>query len=158
MQVDITNVEYAGFGVRFLASVLDSIVQLLVIVPVAWMLFGSDFFMNPDFEGGPAVLVINWVFPALYSILFWKYRSATPGKIWMGIMLIDARTGGVPDIGKLLLRFVGYIVCGLTLFLGFLLIFFDKRKRGLHDMIAGTAVIKTPSLEAVQESRHFTDR
>lgn len=161
MQIDVNNVEYAGFGVRLLASILDSIVQMCVLVPLLYVSFGPSAFTDPNFSGGLPGFVINWVLPALYCILFWKYRSATPGKIWMGIMIIDAKTGATPDIGKLVLRFIGYIVCGLTLLLGFLMIFFDKKKRGLHDIIAGTLVIKTP-LEALRQespqSTHYMDR
>lgn len=165
MQVDISKVEYAGFGVRLLAYILDSVVQLCVIVPLALAMFGSAFFTNPEFNGGAREYLLTWFFPLLYAVLFWKYKSATPGKIWMGIMIVDARTGVVPVTGKLLLRYVGYIVCVLTLMLGFLLILIDKKKRGLHDMMAGTLVIKTPELVAQEhnvsaqdETRHFMDR
>jgi uncharacterized RDD family membrane protein YckC len=156
MQVNLEEVQYAGFGVRFLASVLDSIVQLCVIVPLVLLWFGPEYWINTEFDGGLREVLLNWVFPTLYVVLFWKYKSATPGKIWMGIMIVDAKTGGTPSLGQLVLRFVGYIVCSLTLFLGFLLILFDNRKRGLHDMIAGTLVIKTPV--AAQESKHFMDQ
>ena len=42
------------------------------------------------------------------------------------------------------LRFVGYIVSGVTLGAGFLLIALSDDRRGLHDRIAGTRVVRTP--------------
>jgi uncharacterized RDD family membrane protein YckC len=165
MQVDLATIEYATFWDRFLASILDSIVQLLVLVPLALLLLDSGELMGQEFS--VTAIVINYVLPALYVLLFWKYRSATPGKLWMGIMIIDAKTGGVPGMGKFVLRYIGYFVCVLTLFLGFLMILVDNRKRGLHDVIAGTLVIRTSmSMQREQEqespdpqqSRHFMDR
>ena len=45
------------------------------------------------------------------------------------------------DLGTAVLRFIGYVVCVLTLGIGFLMIAFDEQKRGLHDRLAGTYVI-----------------
>ena len=42
------------------------------------------------------------------------------------------------------LRYFGYIVCFLTLTIGFIWIAFDERKQGLHDKIADTYVVKLP--------------
>ena len=50
--------------------------------------------------------------------------------------------GQAVDLGAATLRFIGYLVCALTLGIGFLFIVFDERKRGLHDRIAGTHVIR----------------
>lgn len=151
MQVDLGTVQYATFWERLLASLLDSIVQLCIFVPLAYLVFGGAM-LDPNFDAGIAGIFINWVLPALYVLLFWKYKSATPGKIWMGIVIVDANTGATPDMGKLILRYVGYFVCVLTLFIGFLMVLFDSRKRGLHDIIAGTLVIKTPP------AGHYMDR
>ncbi len=46
------------------------------------------------------------------------------------------------DFGRALLRYIGYLASGLTLGIGFLIIAFNREKRGLHDYIAGTVVVK----------------
>jgi uncharacterized RDD family membrane protein YckC len=54
--------------------------------------------------------------------------------------------------GYSLLRFLGYVVCGLTLGIGFLWIAFDSRKQGIHDKIADTVVVKLPEPTATQHA------
>jgi uncharacterized RDD family membrane protein YckC len=39
------------------------------------------------------------------------------------------------------LRFIGYFVSSLVFDLGFIWVAFEPRKRGWHDMIAGTVII-----------------
>jgi uncharacterized RDD family membrane protein YckC len=144
MQVDLATAEYAGFWSRLFASILDSILQAIVFTPILLMFFGTEILFNPNLDTGFGGFFIGNVLPAVVVILFWKYRSATPGKIMMGIAIVDARTGGNPSTGRLILRFFGYIVSMLPLFLGFFWIAFDRRKQGWHDKIADTLVVKIP--------------
>jgi RDD family. len=44
--------------------------------------------------------------------------------------------------GKGFLRWVGMIISGLVLLLGYIWILIDKKNQGWHDKIAGTYVIK----------------
>jgi uncharacterized RDD family membrane protein YckC len=145
MQVDLNTVEYAGFGSRFLAAVLDSIIQVLLLAPIMLWLFGPQFLTDPEVTNTPFGYTINYGLPLLYVVLCWKYKSATPGKYMMGMSIVDAATGGRVPMGRLVLRYLGYYVCIFTLFIGFFWIIFDKRKQGFHDKIAGTVVIINPS-------------
>jgi len=45
----------------------------------------------------------------------------------------------------LLLRYLGYYLSMLPLFLGFIWVGIDRRKQGFHDKIAGTVVIRQDS-------------
>jgi uncharacterized RDD family membrane protein YckC len=144
MQVDLNTIEYAGFWSRLFASILDSILQAIVFTPILIMLFGTEFLFNPNLDTGVSGFIVSNVLPAVVVILFWKYKSATPGKIMMGIAIVDAGTGGQATMGRLVLRFFGYIVSMLPFFLGFIWIAFDKRKQGWHDKIADTLVVKLP--------------
>jgi uncharacterized RDD family membrane protein YckC len=84
--------------------------------------------------------VVNLALAAA-TIVFWRYRGATPGKMAIGAKIVDARTGGAPSTARLVLRFFAYLASMLPLGLGFLWIAFDRRKQGFHDKIARTAVI-----------------
>ena len=55
----------------------------------------------------------------------------------------DDENGDPIGIDKAILRYVGYWVSASILLIGFLMIAFRKDKRGLHDLIAGTRVIRT---------------
>jgi uncharacterized RDD family membrane protein YckC len=82
------------------------------------------------------------IFNAAYTIGFWIGQGATPGKMAVGIKVVMAN--GTPlEFGAACLRYVGYIACVLTLGIGYLMIALTAEKRGLHDNIAGTVVIKT---------------
>lgn len=140
-------VEYAGFWIRFLASVLDSVLLLMVMVPLLLVFYGPGVLFATE-SPGLAYDLINYVLPIVAVVIFWQYRSATPGKLMMGIYIVDADTFGHPPFGRLVLRYFGYYVSLLPVFLGFFWVAFDKRKQGFHDKIARTVVIrKMPGVE-----------
>ncbi len=138
---EFPSVAYAGFWIRFLASVLDSILLLMVMVPLLLMFYGPGVLFATE-SPGLAYDIINYALPIIAVIIFWQYRAATPGKIMMDIYIVDADTLGQPTFGRLLLRYLGYYVSILTLFLGFFWIGWDRRKQGFHDKIANTVVIR----------------
>jgi len=138
-----SQVEYAGFWVRFLASVLDSVLLVLILAPLLMLFYGPRILFATE-SPGFAYNLINYGLPIIAVIIFWQYRSATPGKIMMGIYIVDEITLGQPSFGRLVLRYFGYYVSILPLLLGFIWVAFDKRKQGFHDKIARTLVIKQP--------------
>jgi uncharacterized RDD family membrane protein YckC len=75
-------------------------------------------------------------------VFFWTGTGQTPGKMAMGIRVVSAQTGDVIGMGEALLRYVGYIISGLALGLGFLWIIWDPKHEGWHDKIASTRVVK----------------
>ena len=152
---------YAGFWIRVGASIIDTIVMLVIFIPTAMMIYGantmsteitnqnmsywsSSFYM----EGGSNVF-LNYILPAILVLAFWLYKSATPGKMATRLTIVDAKTGKKPTAVQFLLRYVGYFLSSIFL-LGFIWVAFDKRKQGWHDKIAGTVVIKDSSVEEVK--------
>ncbi|QPG04675.1 RDD family protein [Salinimonas marina] len=131
----------AGFILRFLAVVLDCLLFFLfVTVPVALVsgtisLAGSD---NPIWMN----IGLGYLLPFIITLWFWQKYLGTPGKLMMGIQIVDMRTGRKPSVFKSTLRYFAYLVSIAPFFLGFIWIAFDKNKRGFHDYISGTAVIK----------------
>ncbi len=70
----------------------------------------------------------------------------TIGK-WATGLRIERTNGEAPGLGRALLRhFVGYPLSLLTLGFGFLIATLSSRGRGLHDLIAGTVVVREGSL------------
>ena len=136
------DVEYSGFWIRVLAALIDSIWLLALTFTLGWMIYGAIYFESTKFSEGYADIFISYVLPFILTILFWYYRSATPGKMILGIKIVDANTLGKASPGKLMLRYLGYYVSMVPLLLGIFWIGWDKRKQGWHDKIAGTLVIK----------------
>ena len=82
-----------------------------------------------------AVLVLNFG-----GLAVW--RGQTLGK-WATGLRIERQNGEPLDWWRVLLRhFVGYPLSLLTLGLGFLVIAFSAKGRALHDLIAGTIVVR----------------
>ena len=135
------EVQYVGFWMRFVASVIDSILIMLLVYPLMSMIFGWDNVMAGNVDTGVSLL-LELVLPAIAIIVFWIYRSATPGKMVVGARIVNARTLGKASTGQLIGRYFGYYLSTIVFFLGFLWIAFDKRKQGWHDKLAGTVVIK----------------
>jgi uncharacterized RDD family membrane protein YckC len=85
--------------------------------------------------------LLNIAVAAAYDIGFWMAYGATPGKMALSLKVVMA--DGRPITGAAaVLRFIGYYVNILTLGIGYLIIAFTPQKRGLHDYIAGTVVVR----------------
>ena len=138
---DNLDAQPVGFWKRVLASIIDSILMLLVIFPILYMVYGGEYFTSTTMSHGALDMILQYLFPALAVILFWIYKSATPGKMMIGAKIVDAKTGGPASAGKLILRYVGYFVAMIPLMLGILWVAWDPRKQGWHDKIAGTMVV-----------------
>lgn len=138
------NTAYAGFWRRFGAHLIDSLLFMMIIVPLLLWVHGPVHF-GAEAPTVPGLLdiILQWVFPAVAVIAFWHYRQATPGKMVMSVRVVDARTGGKPSLGQLIGRYFAYLVSILPLLLGFLWVAIDKRKQGWHDKLAGTLVVRT---------------
>lgn len=140
-----TDLEYTGFWLRVCASLIDTIIVLLITTPPLLAIYGRAYW---DYEGlvyGPVDFVISYVIPAILVIVLWCRLGATPGKLAIGATIVDARTGGKPTVTQFIIRYVGYYVSLIGLFLGYIWVGFDARKQGWHDKLAGTVVVRRKS-------------
>ncbi len=140
-EVPDTDPRYVGFWARFLAFIVDSIWVTIIIGLIVVAADGGNQRASAD---GPVATVIQLLLGAAAIILFWVYRSATPGKMIVSAIIVDAKTLGRPSNRQLIGRYFGYYVSILALGFGFLWIAFDKRKQGWHDKLAGTVVVRKP--------------
>jgi uncharacterized RDD family membrane protein YckC len=133
---------YVGFWMRVFASIIDSLILVVFIGLIAFAVYGMQY-VRLSSEGKTLMfdLLVQGLLPALAVIVFWRYRSATPGKMLISAKIVDAETLGTPSTGQLIGRYFAYIVSCIFM-LGFIWIAFDKRKQGWHDKLAGTVVIQ----------------
>ena len=134
--------EYAGFWIRTGAAIIDIILMLIIILPVLTAIYGKDYWVSESFIQGYWDVFFNYLLPAIVVILFWGYKSATPGKMITKLSIVDAKTGGKPSTGQFIGRYLGYFVSIIPLFLGIIWVGIDKRKQGWHDKLAGTVVVR----------------
>ena len=141
--------EYAGFWIRTLAAIIDTIFMLIIIIPVLFAIYGTDYWDSESFVAGFWDFLFQYILPAIAVIIFWIYKSATPGKMITGLTIVDAKTGGKPSTGQFIGRYLGYYLSMTPLFLGIIWVGIDKRKQGWHDKLAGTVVIRNKESEPV---------
>lgn len=142
------NMRYSGFWVRGAAHIIDGfivgILSMFVGVPLGILLgvasaFSGSFFLNAigQFIGSIVGLAIGW---AYYIFMTHKFQ-ATVGKMAIGVK-VCADNGDVLPLEKIIIReTVGKIVSALMFFVGYVMIAFTPKKRGLHDMIAHSIVV-----------------
>jgi uncharacterized RDD family membrane protein YckC len=144
------DLEYAGFWVRVGAALIDTILMMIIILPILTLIYGKDYLASDSFFFGFWDLMLNYIFPAFAVILFWVYKSATPGKMALHLKIVDAETGQAVSAGRLIGRYLGYYVSIIPLLLGLIWVGIDKRKQGWHDKLAGTVVVRNTQKEPVQ--------
>ncbi len=163
-----TAVKYAGFWRRLAASLIDGTLICIVYFPfvlgsllviflsggVAPNLVGpvTHFFLGLLFLGGPpssewltgrvvgGVIfgVGTWIY---YSVMQSSSKQATLGKMACGIIVTDLN-GKRLSFGHAVKRELAKFISALTLFVGYFMAGFTKKKQALHDIITGCLVVK----------------
>ncbi len=110
-------------------------------------IMSADLFTMDTFQTKVFLLyVVLYLFAGLIlSLVYFTYfHGATGQSIGKGLLKIKAiQTSGEPLNFKIaFIRWGGYFISGLAMYLGFLWVLFDKNKQGWHDKIAGTYVVK----------------
>jgi len=150
-------VHVAGFWRRLLAGFVDLAVILPVALVLTWIasrmtgvhlppsrIRGLDFWLDLVLASDPALMTAVAMFLVVtcaYLMTFQVILGRTLGMRLLKMRVIDV-WGERPSILRCAARTGGYVLAGATVMLGFLWVGFDSEKRGLHDWIAGTYVIK----------------
>ena len=142
----VTPPQFAGFWIRFVACLLDSLILGAVQFGIGLAFgFAGEAVIGSDGDS-LALSLVTWlcstVVGVTYYIFFTGYNGQTPGKMALRIQVV--RTDGTTvGYGKAFLREVlGKFVSAIILGIGYLMAAFDRDKQALHDRIAGTYVIR----------------
>jgi uncharacterized RDD family membrane protein YckC len=138
-----SDMKYAGFWIRVVASIIDTIWQVIVFGGLAWLFFGEALLSDDPFAGGIGMIIFQYILPFIIIVAFWIYYGATPGKMALGLKICRADNGGKATAGQCIGRYFGYLLSMIPMGLGFIWVAFSKRKQGWHDMLAKTVVLKT---------------
>jgi uncharacterized RDD family membrane protein YckC len=131
--------DYAGFWRRVVAAILDGFVVGIVTVPLTLAL-GGDTPGSSNYSPAASSLSIGivWLYSALMES---SAKQATLGKMALGIIVTDLE-GRRIGFGKATGRHFAKFLSALILGIGFLMVAFTERKQGLHDILAGTLVVR----------------
>jgi len=154
-------IEYAGFWIRFIAYIIDSIIigflEFLVVLPFLGLLGVKIFELSTirDLENADpemlipvvasaitglslTILLITWFY---YALLHSGARQATVGKMALGLKVTDVN-GDRLTFARASLRYFSKILSGLFMMIGYIMAGFTAKKQALHDIIANTYVVR----------------
>jgi uncharacterized RDD family membrane protein YckC len=152
------GVRFGGYGARLLAYIVDGIILGIVIgaltlvlgLVVAGAFAGAAGADSPGagavaalLGGGLLWFIVVFALSLAYFPWFWARGGQTPGMRLCHIRIVRDVDGGPISASHAIVRLVGYWVSGAVFDLGFIWVFVDKRRRGWHDLIAGTVVIES---------------
>jgi uncharacterized RDD family membrane protein YckC len=138
----------AGFWIRVAAAMIDGLIVSIPAVVIFCAPAIVSYFVRDKANGlvdgavvlaTVALIVGNWLY---FALLESSGRKATLGKTALGLRVVTGRGErlGFLDATK---RFFAKWLSSLILGIGFLMVAFTSRKRGLHDFMADTLVIKS---------------
>jgi len=146
---------------RFLASLVDMAIYCALSGVLFWPVFRDLPHDLPPMDAlskvaGDSVLLAHaagifglWV--ALwwaYFIIGWGLIGGTPGQLLLGLRVVD-NMGRYP-IGatRAFMRLLAYCSSSLTFLFGHFLVVFRRDRRSLHDILAGTRVLRRKYLRS----------
>ncbi|HEX7014383.1 MAG TPA: RDD family protein [Cyclobacteriaceae bacterium] len=148
--------DYAGFWLRVVAFIIDSIVlsvlYLLILIPLFDFLVpppaidpnspmqGPTFLqqvLTPDVSQ-LALIVVAILY---YTIMEASRHQASLGKLALELKVTNAK-GERLSLSKSVIRNVSKLLSAALLLLGYIVAAFTRRKQALHDLIAGAFVLK----------------
>jgi uncharacterized RDD family membrane protein YckC len=146
-------VKFAGFWIRFVAWLIDSIILFVGGTILQFAVLGrraGNPFPDPNHPEAHiaeslAILgiafLLSTVVSAAYEGLFVARLGATPGKMALSLKVV--RPGGGPvSLGRAIGRYFGKMLSTFTFGIGYIIAGFDSEKRAMHDMICDTRVIQ----------------
>lgn len=147
------GVEYMGFWIRFAAFAVDRIITYVIAALIAAGIGISR--TSGQAEEVPAgdisvtlntinysFLLLVWGVSVVYGVLLTTLRGQTLGKMLLRIQVVDAN-GNIPPWYRVIAReLVGKFASEIIIWLGYVCIGFDARKRGWHDYIGGSYVVR----------------
>jgi uncharacterized RDD family membrane protein YckC len=143
----------AGFWLRAVAFVIDSIILGILTLPVLIKPILSnvgpeltpksyiDFMTGSSRQAIALQLLMNLILVLYFAAFESSVWQATPGKKLLRIYVTDL-SGNRVSFARAAGRNVGKVLEQFTLFIGFLMAGFTARKQALHDMVAGCLVLR----------------
>ena len=142
------NLHYAGFWIRVAAAIIDGVILWLVQMAIQLATFGIFAASPVDPDSSASSMIVATISQLLqlavgisYETFFVGKFAATPGKMACGIKVIVSDGSRVSYL-RAFGRYFAKMLSSLTLCIGYLMIAFDSEKRGLHDYICNTRVVR----------------
>jgi uncharacterized RDD family membrane protein YckC len=148
---------YGGLATRAVGLVVDALLALVVFLVAAGAVTLVASLAGSLHRGWLAGVLAGggWVLAAaVYFVVFWSTAGQTPGMRLMGVRVVTG-SGAAPPVWRSVVRFAGLVLAIIPMFLGFLTVPFDRRRRALPDYLAGTVVLSSSSGDVTGAASRF---
>ncbi len=143
---------HTGFGIRLVASIIDSIFILVIAYFISFLISYTPL----TYGWNLGILVaIQFLGSALYEIYLTSRYGGPFGKLLMRCEVVNPEEKHL-SFRRSLIRYLSKIVSTLLLGVGFLMILWDENKQGLHDKIAKTFVQASPKSKVKDSVKLFS--
>ena len=146
------QIRYAGFWWRFLAYVLDSIIVSVAFIPMG-IVFGVGIVATGADDNSPLMHMVDLGLKGFEILVMWLYHAFMESSEWQGTigkkvcgLRVTDMNGDRITFGTATGRYFGQILSGMICLIGYFMIAFTEKKQGLHDLMAGTLVLKGPAV------------
>ena len=137
-----TEPEYIGFWLRVAAAFIDTAAVSVAVLPILMIIISDSLPIHDSLIKLFLYFSVVTILTLLAVVIFWIFKSATPGKMLIDAIIVDADTLGPPSKWQLIVRYLGYYVSIIPFCLGLFWVGWDNRKQGFHDKLARTVVIR----------------
>ena len=141
------DIVYAGFFVRLSAYIIDCIIVgialLIIRIPkfFIYMMNPDVFFVKPILFKFSIFDIIIYLLGLTYFVLMTYYYGGTLGKKLFKLKVCKATDEKLSLFTIIYRESIGRYLSGLILFIGYIMIGLDSKRRGLHDILSDTLVI-----------------
>lgn len=126
----------------------------MITLPLLMWIYGAEYWNSENSVKGLADFILSYVFPFVAVVTFWVYKAGTPGKLVLGLRVVNATSGENITVGQAIGRYLAYFPAMIPLMMGIFWVGWDSKKQGWHDKLAGTVVIRNKNYtEKVQFSK-----
>lgn len=140
--------QYAGFGVRLFAYVIDNLILFVGLLIIRIILFiavhivGLDFLSNEILFQYSLSDIFLYIMRVAYFVLMTYFTGATLGKRLLKIRVVSADLSEKYSFFDILYReTIGRFLSKIILYIGYFCAIANQDKAALHDMLSDTRVI-----------------
>jgi uncharacterized RDD family membrane protein YckC len=149
---------YGGFWIRLLAHLIDHVILAAVAAPLFFILVlpailrvihEGENNQEPSPELIVAIISSVFIYVVLAFVGQWLYEALLTSSSWQGTLgkrvlqlKVTDEMGNRIGFGRATGRFFAKILSSMFFCIGFIMVGLTDRKRGLHDMLAGTLVMR----------------
>ncbi|MCA8935677.1 MAG: RDD family protein [Planctomycetes bacterium] len=160
---------FGGFWIRFVAYLIDAVILVIpnliigVIVATAMGVepFAANFNTNPGMIDPQQQMASN-ISNLIQIMVGWGYfavmtsqKGGSVGKLALGLRVVDDE-GMYPGFGRASGRYFAKILSACLCAIGYIMAGFHEKKRGLHDLIGGTYVVRKEYVNPYQQQLEMT--